>query len=135
VDWAENWRRKHATRAAHPVGQRDWDARAGRFARMTADLDPSREPFVRALAQVVKPTDRVLDVGAGAGRYALALARLAAQVTAVEPSAGMRAALEQAIADRQVANVSLVAGSWQEVQVEPHDVAVCAHVLYFVADI
>ena len=35
----------------------------------------------------LKPGDRVLEVGAGTGRYSLTLAKLGAEVTAVEPVA------------------------------------------------
>lgn len=135
IDWAAHWKHKVEVRAAHPVGARNWDDRAGRFARMTAQLDASRDPLIRALSEAVHPQDTVLDVGAGAGRYALPLAQLARQVTAVEPSAGMRAYLQETLKQREIINVSVVAGTWQEVNVEPHDVAICAHVVYFVAEI
>ncbi|MBI4213582.1 MAG: methyltransferase domain-containing protein [Chloroflexi bacterium] len=135
VDWAESWRRKFEIRAAQPVGRRDWDDRAGRFAQMAADLDVRRDPLVRALAQGVRKEDTALDVGAGAGRFALPLAAMVSRVTAVEPSAGMRASLETALVDQEIGNVTVVPGTWQEVTVEPHDVALCAHVVYFVADI
>lgn len=134
VDWAANWRRKAEARQAHAVGARDWDGRAPRFARMTAELDAAHDPLVAALVETVRREDSVLDVGAGAGRYALPLSALAAQVTAVEPSAGMRASLTATLAERRSNNVTVVAGAWQDVAVEPHDVVLCAHVLYFVAD-
>lgn len=135
LDWAANWKHKVEVRAAHPVGARNWDDRAGRFARMTAELNASRDPLVRALTEAVRPEDSALDVGAGAGRYALPLSKLAARVTAVEPSAGMRTSLEQTLNEREVSNVTVVPGAWQDVSVEPHDVVLCAHVLYFVADV
>ena len=134
VDWAASWKHKVEVRAAHPVGARNWDERAGRFARMTAELNTSREPLLRALSETVRPDDSALDVGAGAGRYALPLASMASRVTAVEPSAGMRASLERTLQERGVSNVTVVPGTWQEVNVEPHDVVLCAHVLYFVPD-
>jgi protein-L-isoaspartate O-methyltransferase len=135
VDWADNWRRKVEIRAAHPVGARNWDDRAGRFARMTAELDPDRDPWTRALGAAIRPEDTALDVGAGAGRYALPLARMAAHVTAVEPSEGMRASMAQSLRKREISNVTIVGGTWQEAEVEPHDVVACAHVVYFVRDI
>lgn len=134
-DWPAHWKAKHALRTSHPVGQRNWDERAGRFTRMAAELNPERDPLARALAREVRASDTALDVGAGAGRYALPLAGMAKQVTAVEPSAGMRASLEQAIAERGIDNLKVVAGAWQDVEVEPHDVVLCAHVTYFVSDI
>ena len=135
ADWGDNWRRKVERRAAQPLGARDWDSRAGRFATMAAELDRLRDPLARALSDGVRGTDTVLDVGAGAGRFALPLSELAARVTAVEPSAGMRASLEAALAERGISNVTVVPGVWQDVEIQPHDVVLCAHVAYFVADI
>lgn len=135
MDWAANWRRKVEARQAHPMGVRDWDGRAPRFARMAAALDPARDPLVRALAGGLRKGDTALDVGAGAGRYTLPLAALAAHVTAVEPSAGMRASLEAALAERGIGNVTVMPGAWEDMDVGPHDVVLCAHVLYFVPDV
>jgi SAM-dependent methyltransferase len=118
---------------AEPSANR-WDARAGRFARLTQSLDPATDPFVVALRRALRPTDAVLDVGAGAGRYAMAVASTVARLTAVEPSGGMRAAFEQAATERGLKNVRLLAGGWPETDVEPHDVAFAANVLYFVPD-
>ena len=57
--------------------------------------DPRRtgEEALDALLALAAPTDRWLDIGAGAGRYALPLAIEVAEVIAVEPSASMRNAL------------------------------------------
>jgi SAM-dependent methyltransferase len=101
---------------------------------MTRDLDVDADPLARALRAAVRPTDRVLDVGAGAGRYTFAVAPLVEHVTAVEPSGGMRTALAQQAAARQVRNVTVVPTRWEEAAVEPHDLAFVSSVLYFVAD-
>ena len=139
VDWINHWRDKVEARQAADrarTGPEDdrWARRAGRFARMARTLDPAADPFVQALQQALRPTDTVLDVGAGAGRYALALAPMVAGLTAVEPSAGMRAQLDRQIADRGLTNLRVVPGAWQEVEVEAHDVVFVSHVLYFVPD-
>jgi SAM-dependent methyltransferase len=139
LDWAAHWRQMVEARQASetrrvPEGQNRWDDRAQRFARLTQGLDPSTEPFVRALKAALRPGDSVLDVGAGAGRYSMAIAPSVARLTAVEPSPGMRAAFEAETKDRGLSNVRLVAGSWEEADVEAHDVAFASHVLYFVPD-
>src|SRR5690242_9129271 len=53
--------------------------------------DPRRtgEEALEAVLRLTAPTDRWLDIGAGAGRYALPLALEVAEVIAVEPSASM----------------------------------------------
>ena len=77
----------------------------------------------------------MLDVGAGAGRYALPLARLARRVVAVEPSAGMREHLQARATAEGVANVEVVAADWLTAEVEPAEVVLCSHVHYAIAEI
>ena len=57
--------------------------------------DPRRtdEPVLEALLALARPDAIWLDIGAGAGRYALPLALHVREVVAIEPSDGMRAAL------------------------------------------
>ena len=140
IDWAANWarkveRRQRLTTPTDAVPSNRWDNRAERFARMTANLDPQADPFVAAVTESLRAGDTLLDVGAGAGRYAIPLASAARHVTAVEPSEGMRSALARGVAERKLDNVTIVPGYWQAAEVEPHDVVICAHVLYFVADV
>jgi SAM-dependent methyltransferase len=140
VDWPTHWRQKaEASQVAgartEPRDESDaWGTRAGRFANMAQALDPKTDPLALAIREAVRPTDHVLDVGAGAGRYTFAVAPLVEHVTAVEPSAGMRAALLEGISTRGVSNVSVVPSAWQQAEVEPHDVALVSSVLYFVVD-
>ncbi|HEY7063314.1 MAG TPA: class I SAM-dependent methyltransferase [Chloroflexota bacterium] len=140
LDWAAHWRRllearEAAGRAPATMDGCRWDARADRFARLTQALDAATDPFVQTLRAAVQPSDTLLDVGAGAGRYCLPLAPHVARVTAVEPSPGMRARLAAAAERRDLDNVDVVAGSWPQAAVEPHDVVVVANVLYFVRDV
>jgi len=116
------------------AGGSRWEARAERFARLTRGLNASTDPFIQVLKEALRPADAVLDVGAGAGRYSLPIAPSVARLTAVEPSAGMRANLEEEAARRGITNVAVVATSWEDAEVEPHDVAFVANVLYFVKD-
>jgi SAM-dependent methyltransferase len=140
LDWAAHWwqlveARETAGRAPATADGCRWDARADRFARLTQDLDAATDPFVQTLRAAVQPSDTLLDIGAGAGRYCLPLAPHVARVTAVEPSPGMRAQLAAAAEFRNLGNVDVVAGYWPAATVEPHDIVVLANVLYFVRDI
>jgi len=76
--------------------------------------DPRRndEPTLHQLLELARPEDTWLDIGAGAGRYALPLALAVREVIAVEPSAGMAAALREGIAEHGIANVRIVEGGW-----------------------
>src|SRR5690242_21798350 len=65
-----------------------WDRRARGYHRSTKDT-VARDPLYLKLIDVVTPQTTVLDVGAGTGRFALALAPLARHIIAVEPSASM----------------------------------------------
>jgi SAM-dependent methyltransferase len=141
VDWVEHWRRAVDGRreAIDALRQPDpqpgyWDRRAGWFARLNREVDPDADPTVLTLARALR-AGTLLDVGAGTGRYALPLAAHAARVTAVEPSAGMRAFLEREARERGLSNVRTVAAPWEDAAVEPHDVVLCAHVLNPIADV
>ncbi len=75
--------------------------------------DPRRtEDALDALLALAEPEDRWLDIGAGAGRYALPLAIHVAEVIAVEPSASMRNALRTGKSEHGLANLKIVAGVW-----------------------
>ncbi|HLO36631.1 MAG TPA: methyltransferase domain-containing protein [Candidatus Deferrimicrobium sp.] len=104
--------------------------------------DPRRtgEEALDALLALVEPGDRWLDIGAGAGRYALPLALRASEVIALEPSASMRNALRTGRAEHGLANVRIVAGAWPEAlddlgELPAADVALIAHVAYDIEEI
>ena len=99
--------------------------------------DPHRtDDFeVDRLAREVNPSTTLLDVGGGAGRFALPLALRCHHVTVVEPSPGMGESLRQLAAEAGIENVSIVAKRWQEAEVEPADVVLSAHVLYMIENI
>jgi SAM-dependent methyltransferase len=142
IDWAARWRMlvegREAQGAARIGGERPntdfWERRAPLFARFSAAL-PDDDALLTFLRGLLRPDDTVLDVGAGAGRYALPLARLARRVVAVEPSPGMRQHLAARLAEEGVTNVEVVAGDWLDVAVEPASVVLCSHVVYAIAEI
>jgi SAM-dependent methyltransferase len=142
VDWLARWRElvvaEHAQseRAAGPSpgGEGDWWAgQAGRFAAF-ARRAAQPDAFLQLVLPHLRPEGSVLEIGAGTGRHAAFLARHAARVVAVEPSAGMRAQLERRLAEERLANVSVVAASWPA-PVPPCDLALAAHVVYAVPEI
>jgi len=65
-----------------------WDRRARRYHSTTKDA-VVHDPLLRRLQDVVTAHTSVLDVGAGTGRFLLALAPTAEHITAVEPNAAM----------------------------------------------
>ncbi len=108
-----------------------WVPFAERF-RPTLD---TKDPIVLGLLKEVEPRHAVLDVGAGGGRVALPASVKCRGVVAVEPSAAMGAVLEEEARRHSRDNLSLVASTWEEAEVEPADVVMCVQVLYTVRDI
>lgn len=100
--------------------------------------DPGRrdEPTLDALLDIVRPTDSVLDIGAGGGRYALPLALHTREVIAIEPSEGMRRVLGEGMAEHGVTNIEVRDVRWPEgANGLTGDVALVAHLGYDVENI
>ncbi len=76
--------------------------------------DPRRtdDETLDGLLALARPEDVWLDIGAGAGRFALPLALRVHEVIAVDPSAGMLAALREIAADHDITNIRIVEGRW-----------------------
>jgi SAM-dependent methyltransferase len=142
-DWLATWRRMYddernqAEAATLPgfVAQPDcWSGQAERFAA-AAQRAPQPDGFLRFLLPRLRPGDRLIDIGAGVGRYEPLLASAVAELLAVEPSPSMRARLEQRLADEQLTNVRVVVNAWPNADASACDVAIAAHVLYGVREI
>jgi hypothetical protein len=104
--------------------------------------DPRRtgEEALDALLDLAEPGDRWLDIGAGAGRYALPLAGHVAEVIAVEPSVSMRNALRTGVEEHGIENLRIVAGAWPAAlaglgKPPVAEVALIAHVGYDIEEI
>lgn len=82
--------------------------------RRTFVADPTRsgDPVLEQLLARARPADTWLDIGAGAGRYALPLARAVGRIIAIDPSAGMLGALRDGMAAHGIENVEVVEGAW-----------------------
>jgi SAM-dependent methyltransferase len=132
--WAERVRENRAqVDRVREVPDRDFYAPVSSL--FVADPRRTGEEALEALLALTMPGDRWLDIGAGAGRYALPLALEVAEVIAVEPSASMRNALRTGKAEHGLVNLRIVAGAWPDALVElgeppVADVAFIAHVGY-----
>jgi SAM-dependent methyltransferase len=111
------------------------------FYRPTSSLfraDPFRtdDPVLDALLGLASPSDTWLDIGAGAGRFALPLARVVREVIALDPSTGMLDGLRAGMAESGISNVRVIAGRWPADADElAADVALLAHVGYDIEEI
>ena len=77
-----------------------------------ANPDRVDDPVLAALESIVRRDDVVLDIGAGAGRYALPLAKVVREVIALDPSAAMLGALRSAMAEFGISNVRPIEARW-----------------------
>jgi SAM-dependent methyltransferase len=108
-------------------------------ARFRADPRRTDDPQLDSLLALARRDETWLDIGAGAGRFALPLARHVRRVIALDPSAGMLAALREAAAEHGIGNIDVRPGRWPAAWAERDeaadgqlavDVALMAHVGY-----
>ena len=94
--------------------------------------DPRRtdDSTLAALQEIAEPDDVWVDVGAGAGRFALGLALCVREVIAIEPSAGMRAEFEEIRAQHGIENARVFDQRWPTADPPRGDVAMISHVGY-----
>jgi SAM-dependent methyltransferase len=112
-----------------------WDRRASWFHRVTRDAT-ARDPLFLRLGRELPPQATVLDVGAGTGRFTLALAPLVQHITAVEPNAAMLDFLRRDAGEEGIANISFWQTTWQGAPDDLQaDVVICSHVLYAITEI
>lgn len=133
--WNERVAAHHAQslRVQGGVEQKDfWAPLASSF---HSDPRRSDDPVLARLARDIRPDWTVLDVGGGAGRYALPLALRCRHVTVVDPSESMVKVLREAASEAGIHNLSIVQDVWEEARVGPADAVLCSHVLYGVQEV
>lgn len=92
-------------------------------------------PIVQEVLKWAAPGGRVLDIGAGVGRFTVPLAQSGLHVDAFEPSEAMRVHLLQALSESHLTTeVKVHPLPWPQDVREPADVALAAFVLQFAED-
>jgi len=108
-------------------------------ALFVADPHRSDDPMLDALCAIARPGETWLDIGAGAGRYALPLALRVGEVIAIDPSPAMLAALREGMERHGIRNVRPIHARWPmdpgAGAVPRADIALVAHLGYDVAPI
>ena len=125
------------------VGAAYWNER-GRARRFSAAVNgrAERDPLFTRLRRASGRRSTVVDVGAGTGRFSLALAPRVHQVVAVDPSRAMLGVLRRTAKKRGIGNVRCIESSWQDVPLAPDpaegvpaaDLVVCSYVLPLIAE-
>lgn len=110
-----------------------WDDRAERYARRVADT-VAHDPLLPRVRPHVDADTVLLDVGAGTGRFSLALAADAGEVVALDPSEGMLRILTEQARAQGVTNVRTVLGRLEDFDDVSGDVVLSAHVLPVLPD-
>ncbi|HEY5639428.1 MAG TPA: class I SAM-dependent methyltransferase [Dehalococcoidia bacterium] len=133
------WKRQVESHHAQSIRVRGDRPEGDMWAALTDNFrdDPRRtnDPVVNLTREWLTLQTTVIDVGGGAGRYALPMALACRHVTVVDPSPSMLKALEESAREASIENVSAVEAKWEDAEVEPHDVAFCANVVYGVTEI
>lgn len=117
-----------------PMRPEFWNRRARGFARTWPAAEPARDPFLKALRRVSGAATTAVDVGAGTGRYALAIAPRIAHLQAVDLSATMLASLRRAARQAGITNISTVERRWETAAPDPADICYSSFVMTLVPD-
>jgi SAM-dependent methyltransferase len=138
-DWLAIWRKMYDHERAQAealdaiAGPSDcWEGQAPRLAQAWQRIEQP-DGLMRFLLPHLRPSDTLIDIGAGTGRYTRYLAGHVRQVIALEPSAAMRAQLGAALGDAPLP-IEVIAGAWPTTPVRPVEVAFASHVLYGVRE-
>jgi SAM-dependent methyltransferase len=137
IDWNELWKVARSgsmwRRTLNGPAGSFWDGRAKRF---NESMMQNRKRALKQIAKIdLAPEYTVLDVGAGTGRLAIPIAKQVASVTAVDPSGGMLACLQENMGREGVTNIRCINKQWEDIElgedcdIEPHDVVIASHSL------
>jgi hypothetical protein len=111
---------------------REEDAWAGRAGAFQADPRRPLDALLSKIASYLQPDDTLIDVGGGAGRLSLPLAARCREVLIVDPSPAMGEGFHEIVEAARISNARFVPGGWLETGGIEGDVALVAHVTYFV---
>jgi SAM-dependent methyltransferase len=119
IDWNEAWKaRQDRYDSARIAGDtsHDWDRKenADRYAA-SSEGEYKKRIRITLDGLSVSRTTRVLDIGSGPGTLAIPLAAKVREITAVEPGAGMVAALEERAEKEGIQNITCIQKIWEDV--------------------
>lgn len=130
IDWNDVWKQYRTEKRDSTHNPEFWNKRASAFTRHASGSD-----YVRQFIDIMKPDpgSSVLDVGCAAGTLAVPLSPLVRTITAVDPSSAMLSLLEENCRDRNISNIRIVKGRWEDdweaLDIGIHDVAIASRSL------
>ena len=132
INWDELWKATHRRGFDHHGKDlvSHWDVKAQEFNKRVMKHREMSNSQVAMLGLTAGET--VLDVGAGTGRLALPMARIAKSVTALDQSTGMLSCLKENMATECLKNIKCIQKSWQDIadgELEKHDVVLSSNSL------
>lgn len=91
--------------------------------------------LVRDAIAMLRPTDRLLEIGPGSGAFTRRLAANVGSITGVEPSAAMRETFTRQWRSETSSVPELIASKWEDCLAPQADIVFAANALYRVRDI
>ncbi|MGQ9814963.1 MAG: class I SAM-dependent methyltransferase [Candidatus Roseilinea sp.] len=127
--WDEHVRRDPANRLNAEDDVSFWAQHAPLYDQR-AGAPGSATRTLQLIRQHLRPSDTLLDIGAGTGRFAIPLSHYVRQVTAVDHSPEMLEILNRKAHTRNIHNIQAIQADWSSLALEPHDVVLAAWSLY-----
>lgn len=132
--WAAGMQQRPDPRRDPAADRAFWQQYAERYDERAGDMSSIAQTLA-LISDLVHPTDTLLDIGAGTGRFTLPLAERVRHVTALDQSAAMLAVLRRKADAWGTTNITLLKADWQDATVVPHDVVLAAWSLYRLIDL
>lgn len=118
------------------TAQAFWDRRAAKYAKKPIADVPSYEEKLSRVTALLRPTDRVLEIGCGTGGTARKIAPFAAHVTATDLSAEMIRIAQSRAQEEASENTQFIqADAGHEIAGYPFDMVCAFSLLHLVDDI
>jgi SAM-dependent methyltransferase len=134
IDWNELWKEK-TIRASWWRQQTDpveyFDRKAKWYSKVILKRTEHLQETISKFG--VDRDSTVLDIGSGPGMLCIPLAKMAKNITAIEPSKGMLQYLRENVQKEGLGNITSINKKWEDVElgkdIERHDIVIAAHSL------